>query len=223
MAVATIKRIPVWSGRLRLSHWLMTFAVVILLATGWLLGKLPELYDALLDYHFQAGYVLIAAVLLRVYLLFFGRATDTLGDLVPHRQQLGAMRDMLRFYLSFGRSRLPAWYAHNPFWLPLYLVLLVLLGVQILTGVFADAPYLLAHRTPGDWHRLGAIAIGSIAGLHVAAVFLHDLKGTGSDTSAMISGQRIFIVTPLQQQIDPGVQQVSLEQIGKPARKPRKP
>jgi len=222
MAVTSIRRVPVWSGRLRLSHWLIAVAVVILLATGWLLGKLPEHDAALLDYHHLAGYVLIAGLLLRVWLLFFGRTTETLADLVPRRQQLGAMRDMLRFYLSFGRARLPAWYAHNPFWQPLYLILLVLLAVQIVTGVFADAPYLLAHRTPGEWHRAGAIVIGSITGLHIAAVFLHDLKGTGSDASAMISGQRIFVVTPLQQ-IDPGVQQVSLQDIGKPTRQSRKP
>jgi Ni/Fe-hydrogenase 1 B-type cytochrome subunit len=220
MAVTTIKRVKVWSGLLRLSHWLMAFAVPVLLATGWLLGSLPQAYDALLDYHYLAGYVLIAGVALRVWLLFFGRATDTLADLLPRRQQAGAVLDMLRFYLSFGRWRLPAWYAHNPLWQPLYLLLLTLLVAQILTGVFADAPYLLASRTVGEWHASGAIIIAGIAGLHVLAVFMHDLKGTGSDTSAMINGHRIFVINPLQQPVEPGVQRISPEQIDRPGSKP---
>jgi Ni/Fe-hydrogenase 1 B-type cytochrome subunit len=219
MAAITIKRVKVWSGLLRVSHWLMAFAVLILLGTGWLLGSVPQAYEALLDYHYLAGYALIAGLLLRAWLLFFGRATDRLADLVPRRRQFSAMLDMLRFYLSFGRWPLPAWYAHNPLWQPVYLLLLMLLAVQVLTGVFAYAPYLLAGRAPVEWHASGAVILGAITALHLLAVFLHDLKGTGSDNSAMINGHRIFIVNPLQQPVDPGVQQVSLDQIGKPGRK----
>lgn len=223
MAIITIKRVNVWSGLLRLSHWLMAFAVLIQLGTGWLLGSVPQAYDALLDYHYLAGYLLIAGLALRIYLLFFGRGTDTLADLIPRRQQFAAMLDMLRFYLSFGRWPLPAWYAHNPLWQPVYLALLALLALQIATGVFAHAPLLVADWTLGEWHRLGAVIIGGIVGLHILAVFLHDLKGTGSDTSAMINGHRIFIINPLQQPADPGTQSVSLDRIVKPARKSGKP
>jgi Ni/Fe-hydrogenase 1 B-type cytochrome subunit len=220
VAATTVKRVQVWSGLLRLSHWLMALAVTILLGTGWLLGPVPQFHDALLDYHYLAGYALIAGLLVRFYLLFFGRNADTLGELIPRRQQFPAMLDMLRFYLSFGRWRLPAWYAHNPLWQPIYLGLLALLLLQILSGVFADAPYLFAQKTLREWHGPGALVIAGISGLHVVAVFLHDLRGTGSDTSAMISGYRIFVIRPVQEQIDTGVQNVPLERIGRPGRKP---
>jgi len=220
MAVITIKRVKVWSGLLRVSHWLMAFGVLILLGTGWLLGSIPQAYAALLDYHYLAGYALIAGLLLRAWLLFFGGATDRLADLVPRRQQFVPMLDMLRFYLSFGRWPLPAWYAHNPLWQPVYLLLLVLLAAQVLTGVFAHAPYLFAGRAPFEWHASGAFLIAGIVAAHLFAVFLHDLKGTGSDTSAMINGHRIFVINPLQQPIDPGVQRVSPDQIGRPGREP---
>jgi len=35
----------------------------------------------------------------------------------------------------------------------------------------------------------------------------------------MINGHRIFVINPLQQPVDTGVQHVSLDRIGKPARK----
>ena len=219
MAAITIKRVKVWSGLLRVSHWLMAFSVLVLLATGWLLDGIHGDFEALLDYHYLAGYALIAGLLLRAWLLFFGRATDRLADLVPRRQQFPAMLDMLRFYLSFGRWPLPAWYAHNPLWQPVYLFLFLLLAVQVLSGVFAYAPYLPAGRAPVEWHASGAAIIGAVTALHLLAVFLHDLKGTGSDNSAMINGHRIFVINPLQQPVDTGVQHVSLDRIGKPARK----
>lgn len=214
-AVSTIKRVRVWSGPLRLAHWLMAFAVLVLLGTGWLLDAVPSAYQALLDYHYLAGYALIAGVLIRLYLLFFGHATETVGALVPRRQQAGAVLDMLRFYVSLGRWRLPAWYAHNPLWQPLYLILLVLLVLQILTGVFADAPYLVAGRSLPGWHALGSVVIATFCGLHIAAAFVHDLKGTGSDVSAIINGHRIFIINPLQAPARPGVQSVSVDSIRK--------
>lgn len=217
-AVSTIKRVLVWSGRLRLAHWLTALSTLVLLGTGWLLGVVPRAYGVLLDYHYLAGYVLIAGVLLRLYLLFFGQATETVGALIPRRQQLGAMLDMLRFYISFGRWRLPAWYAHNPLWQPLYLLLLIVLVAQILTGVFADVSFIVAGRGLPGWHALGSDVIAVACGLHIAAVFSHDLKGSGSDISAMVNGHRIFVINPLQAPPQDGVQSVSVDRIGRPPR-----
>jgi Ni/Fe-hydrogenase 1 B-type cytochrome subunit len=218
-----VQRVLIWSGMLRLSHWLMALSVLVLLATGGLLGSIAEFHDALLDYHYLAGYALIAALLCRAYLLFFGHGAASMTDLIPRRDQLGAMTDMLRFYLSFARWPLPSWYAHNPLWRPIYLLLLVLLVLQALSGLFADAPYLIAGESVSGYHNLGATLIGFISGLHVLAVFLHDLKGTGSDVSAMINGHRIFVIKLIPRQIEAGVQRVSLDQIGKAGRRHKQP
>ncbi len=218
----TVQRVPVWSGLLRLSHWLMAFSTLLLLATGWLLESVVEFQDASRDFHYLAAYALIGGLLLRLHLLFFDRGPGSWTALIPRREQVGAMLDMLRFYLSFGRWQLPGWYAHNPLWQPVYLVLLLLLALQALSGVVTDAPYLIAGRSLADWHGAGAVVIGYLVALHVLAVFLHDLKGTGSDVSAMVNGHRIFVIKPVQQQIELGATGISLEEIGKTSKRREK-
>ncbi len=215
MDSTTVKRVSVWSGALRLSHWLMAGSVLVLLATGGLLGSGSDRNVQWLDYHILSGYVLGIGLLLRVYLLFFGRGADTLADLIPRREQRAAAINMLRFYLSLGRQPLPNWYAHNPFWQPVYLFLLVLLLMQVLSGWFTDAPYLIAGMKITAWHELGATGIALFCGMHIVAVFLHDLKGTGSDVSAMISGHRIFVIRPVRQEIKTDSQILPLDKISK--------
>lgn len=209
----TVKRVLVWSGPLRLSHWLMAVSVLLLLATGWLLEQLLPYHDALLDYHYLAGYALVAGLLMRAYLLFFARGSASIVGLIAQRARIQAMAAMLRFYLSLGRSPLPDWYAHNPLWQPVYLFLLVALIFQSLSGWFHETPYWIADTPIGAWHGLGARVIGIVCGLHVIAVFFHDLKGTGSDTSAMINGHRIFVIKPVPQHAEPGTLSVSPTQI----------
>lgn len=99
---------------------------------------------------------------------------------------------MLRFYVSFGRTPLPRWYAHSPFWAPLYLLLFFVLLIQIISGfLIGSGQYTLLV----DLHRLHDLNAGIIAVFtvtHVISVFLHDLKAGSSDISAMIHGYRIF-------------------------------
>lgn len=191
MTLETVQRVAVWSARLRLSHWLSAPAVLVLLASGWLLPRLPSRHEWLHDVHDLAGYTLVAALLLRAYLLVFGRAAEQWRDLLPRGPQLKAVGRMLRFYLSLGRAPLPAWYAHNPLWGPIYVVLWVLLALQLGSG-FALEHGGFAALLPPAWHSLLPGPIAMLVAAHVLAVFVHDLKGGGADVSAMINGYRLF-------------------------------
>ncbi len=191
MVNESIQRVAIWSGRLRFAHWLMASASIVLLLSGWLSPRAPALAVPLRDAHVIAGYGLVLALLLRGYLLLFGRAAEHLRDLLPRGLQLRAAGQTLRFYLSLGRAPLPAWYAHNPFWSPLYLVLLAMLSWQALTGLALEHVFDAGLRS-WRWHTALAEPIAIVIALHVAAVFVHDLKGSGGDTSAMISGYRCF-------------------------------
>jgi Ni/Fe-hydrogenase 1 B-type cytochrome subunit len=172
----------------------MTLSVGALLMTGGLFEHAPMLYAELRDMHFSAGYVLGLSLSLRIYLLFFGQGSAHWRALVPVRRQLGVVGAMLQFYLTLGRAPLPEWHAHNPLWAPLYLALVGVLIVQVVTGLAHDAPYLIIGTPIAPLHHGLTTAIGVFVFAHILGVFSHDLKGTGSDVSAIINGHRIFII-----------------------------
>jgi Ni/Fe-hydrogenase 1 B-type cytochrome subunit len=223
--VTEVRRVLVWPGAVRLTHWAMAASLLVLIPTGWLLttGLVAgdELYELLRHrLHEPAGHVLALALGVRlVYLAIGGQSVSGWRALVPTGAQLSALREALRFYSALGRGQLPAYYAHNPFWAPLYLVFFVLASVAVATGLALEFPFvrsvlhgdepavLALHARLMEW-------IGVWCVFHVAAAILHDWRGQGSDTSALISGYRIF---PVSRQSAPGsgTATVRLKDIGR--------
>ncbi len=209
-----IQRIPVWSRALRIAHWVMAVAVVVLIVTGWRMESDPLPASTLLDDHFLAAAFLIPAFLLRLYLLFFGTGTDHISDCEPDMTRLRGAAAVLKFYFSLGRSPLPNWYAHNPLWGPLYLLLFLFLLIQILSGALQQSHPYIGMVNLHDIHIIGAYLITGFTVVHILAVFLHDLGGSGSDISAMINGHRIFILKkPVTTQQSGDIQSVSLDEL----------
>jgi Ni/Fe-hydrogenase 1 B-type cytochrome subunit len=207
-----IRRIPVWSRALRIAHWVMAVAVVVLIATGWRMESEPLPASTLLDDHFLAAAFLIPAILLRIYLLFFGTGTDHISDCEPDGNRLRSAAAVLKYYFSLGRSPLPNWYAHNSLWGPVYLLLFLFLLMQIISGAFQQSHPYLGMVNLHDIHIIGAYVITGFTVVHVVAVFLHDLGGSGSDISAMINGHRIFVLKkPVTTQQSGDTQSVSLD------------
>lgn len=218
-----IKRLPIWGRWLRLSHWSMAVAVFILLFSGWLHMRSPELGDWIMDAHYYAGTLLIVAFIVRMYLLFFGRGSDLLGSCSLDRHKFKQALAVLRSYLTLGKIPMPKWYAHNPLWGPLYLILFLIIAMQIVSGLLLmNHITLLGDMSIRSLHVLGFQFVLGFSLLHILAVFVHDLKGTGSDVSAMISGQRIFVVEPKTSQ--PASSSVSLDELTKqlPGNKPNR-
>lgn len=207
MNAIPMQRTRVWSGALRLTHWALALCVLALLISGWALSiGLMEKLQPWRDLHVTAGTVLGIVLLFRIVLLIAGRSpTERWRDCLPlNRQQWLGVRDMLLFYLSLGRTPLPAWYGHNPLWGPLYLLLFALLGLSVATGLLmashvpesllqlAAIPWWLGWTLP-EWHAGLAWVISGFAGAHVLSVFLHDARGTTSEISAMVNGHKIFL------------------------------
>jgi Ni/Fe-hydrogenase 1 B-type cytochrome subunit len=194
MESETIRYVKIWSGSLRLAHWLVACGVLFELASAWALahdGIDPVFWH---DWHIMVGQLTALALLLRVILLFIPGSSHWRA-LLPGRTDRLAMLQMLKFYISLARTPLPAWYAHNPLWKPLYLLLVIVLAGAVLTGLNEDAPWRVLGYAVDELHgRLAGILLLFTA-LHVIAVFLHDWKGTGALVSAMISGYRYFHVT----------------------------
>lgn len=198
-----LQRRLVWSKPLRICHWSLALATLTLLLTGWLVRWAPERAEQVRDYHFIAAALLIAALLARVWLLFAGKGTARIDQLLPDRHRLGQAWQVLRSYLTLGKIPLPKWYAHNPLWAPLYLLLFLVLTLQAGTGLaLLNDITLLGGVSLRGLHGWGFGFLLVFTLLHLVASFFHDAKGGGDDVSAMINGQRLFTIEPLE--VEPG-------------------
>ncbi len=193
MQAKTVSQVLVWSRWLRLAHWSLAISSLGLIATGWLMSKDLVAATTASEMHYLLAGILLPALLLRLYLLFFGKGTDHLTDCEPNSHRLNQAWQVIRFYLTLGKAPLPKWYSHNPLWGPLYIALFFILVLVTASGL------LLLN----DWHLLGPISMLNLHQLcyqfilvftllHVPATFSHDLSGKSGDISAMINGFRVF-------------------------------
>lgn len=219
--MADIRRIRIWSGWLRLSHLLVGGSVLVLMVTGWLRSHTPSVEAEAVDVHYYAASILIAGLVLRIWLMFAGRPVERIGQLVPEDDEWPAVGQMLRFYVSFGKTPLPRWYAHNPLWKPLYLLLYVCLLVLALSGALqSNGPLLFGVYLP-DIHAVFAAAVWILVIAHMVTAVLHDLKGESDDVSGIINGHRLFVVD--KPTLEPsGIEEtvVRLDQIVRPPKQP---
>jgi len=117
----------VWEAPVRLWHWVMMFAMFVLIATGFLIGVPPpavggEAYDTFwFGYirfaHFAAGYIFAVFLVLRVYWAIVGNKYAREIFLVPFSLLTGkfwkGLIDDVLFYLYIKKE--PGSYeGHNP-------------------------------------------------------------------------------------------------------------
>lgn len=192
--MARIEKVLIWGGWLRLSHLIVGLSTLALLITGWLIEAAPSLEADAVELHYVAAGVLLFGLALRILLMFRGSLVERLGQLMPEDVEWRAVRDTLMFYLSFGRAPLPRWYAHNPFWKPLYLLMYVCLLMLAATGWLREEyPVLWGWYVP-NVHATFATAVAWLMLLHVIAVVLHDYRGDSADISGIINGHRHFVI-----------------------------
>lgn len=194
MQQETIRHVLVWSGWVRLTHWLIAGGVLFQFASAWAIGLGAADYDFWRDWHMISGQLLLVAVVGRLILLFMLPDSGSWRALLPDRAQLEGLMQMVRFYLSFARFPLPNWYAHNPFWRQLYPLLWLVLIICGVTGLVYNAPYTALGVSMFKLHGWLASVILVFTVAHLLTVFLHDLKGKGASISGIISGYRYFHV-----------------------------
>jgi len=215
-----IHRQLVWSKTLRLCHWNLVLSILALIFSGWLIAWVPEKSGRVDDIHYVAAAVLIAALTVRLWLLFLGQGNDLLKSLLPHRHQLRQGWEVLRAYLSLGKVPLPKWYAHNPLWAPFYLLLFAVLLLQLGSGLLLlNQITLLGDLSLRQAHILGFQIITLFTVLHILTSFFHDAKSTGSDISAMVNGHRIFLIDSTQAAQPDKAPQIPLDSLSKSIKK----
>ena len=194
MQQENIRYVLIWSGWLRLSHWLIAVGCLFEITSAWALRHENVDYTFWRDLHLIVGQIILMALALRLILLF-SPGSSNWRAFIPERAQLQAILQMIKFYLSFARFPLPNWYAHNPLWQPLYLLMFLVLAGCSVTGLLYDPSQIVLEYPMQKLHRDLANLIIIFSIFHIVTVFLHDLKGKGAFISAMVNGHRYFHFT----------------------------
>jgi len=153
---AAFERVYVWERPVRLYHWVTVAGMVVLIATGLLIGAplaLMSSGDASSQYwfgtvrmlHFSAGFIVTFALVLRVYWMFAGNEHATWDNFYPLTPRLlvkqvssvwkvveaDILQIRVRPYDFVGHNALAAWSYGGIFLLTLF---------QVVTGFGLYAP-----------------------------------------------------------------------------------
>ncbi|MCC7048683.1 MAG: cytochrome b/b6 domain-containing protein [Alphaproteobacteria bacterium] len=178
--------VRVWDLPTRLFHWVLVGLIVFSFVTGKM-GRI--------EWHMYSGKVILALVLFRVLWGFAGNeharfAGFLRGPVETIGYALGTLRGTARRYL--GHNPLGGWSA---------LAMILLIGFQATTGMFAtddiytDGPlkYLVSDDTSKrltTLHRYGVNVLLVLVGLHVAAVLFYLFVKKDNLARAMVTGRK---------------------------------
>lgn len=153
---ATFDRVYVWERPVRLYHWATVLSMIVLAATGLMIGRPPafltsgdasasQWFGTVRFLHFTAGYVFLFALLIRIYWMFMGNQYARWQNFYPltptwfARQLRGIIRvlkvDILQIQKQPDQVR-----GHNAMAALTYGVVFLASIFQIATGFALYAP-----------------------------------------------------------------------------------
>ena len=212
---AVYRRVYVWELPVRVFHWLNALAIVILAATGYLIGNPQTIFTANEAYqqywfgwvrfaHFAAAYVFFFNFVVRVYWSFVGNKYAHWSSYVPYKTaQAKEFWHVLTTDIIPINVRGKISVGHNYMASFTYFGLFLIFLLQTITGFALYAsmsdfflPQLFTWAIPlfgGDawvrqWHHILMWAFIIFTIIHVYLVFYHDwIEGRGT-TSSIIGG-----------------------------------
>jgi Ni/Fe-hydrogenase 1 B-type cytochrome subunit len=130
----------VWQIPVRVTHWLIAFAIVVLSVTGLYIGHPfvtvtgPELMGWMKYVHAIAAYVFAGSVLVRVIWMFTGNKYAHWDKFLSiNRTRMKGFVPTVFFYM-FLRDKPPSYEGHNPVAASAYTLVFGLYFLAILTG-----------------------------------------------------------------------------------------
>jgi len=141
----------VWQIPVRLTHWLIAGAIVVLSVTGLYIGHpfMTVAGEARAEFvmgwmrtiHLYTAFVFIAAVVVRIIWMFTGNKYARWDKFLPiHPSRFRGLWPTIKFYL-FALRKPPGFVGHNPVAGLTYVLVFGLYFVAILTGLTMHAPY----------------------------------------------------------------------------------
>ena len=173
-------RLYVWEWTVRITHWVIFLSIVVLTVTGYYLyvpfltsKASHQFVTATMRFiHEVAGFVFIAALIVRIYWFFAGNVWARWPQFLPlGRRRWYDFKAQLAYYVFLRRDP-PFSVGHNPLAGVTYLVVFFIMFVEILTGL-ALFQHVQPNKTLGyfiDWlPRL--ISIRYLRGIHFFIMF----------------------------------------------------
>jgi len=218
MTGQTLQRVYVWEFPVRLFHTITVLSIVVLTATGLIIGWAwspvhpSEAWEGywfgwIRFLHFAAGYILLFNIIFRVYWAFVGNPYSRWREYLPLRvDQLRKVWGAMRVYLWLDPWPHDAPMGHNPLQGVAYLGVVVLMAFQIVTGFGLYAAMsnswiagLFGWVSPlfgGDmllrqWHHIATWAFVVFLILHVYLVALNNSKERSGLFMSIVTGFKL--------------------------------
>jgi cytochrome b len=166
--MSPVKPVRVWDGATRLFHWLL----LALVGFSWASAEFDKM-----DWHRISGSILLGLILFRLIWGFIGGSTARFGTFLRSPMRV------LAYLRSDGQG--PRAPGHNPVGGYSVLAMLLLLMVQIGTGLFAvdidglesgPLSYLVSFdqgRTAAGIHEISFTLLQIVVALHIVAVLFY--------------------------------------------------
>jgi cytochrome b len=183
-----MRRIKVWDLPVRLFHW----AVVVLIFFAWGTQEWNQM-----EWHVRIGYTILTLLLFRIVWGFVGSETARFARFL--RSPMTALRHLAHIHCREADREL----GHNAAGGWMVLVMLVLIGVQAGTGLFAnddantEGPLMhLVDKDRSDWlshiHSLNFKLIEGVIVLHVLAVAAYASLKRQNLVRPMVTGTKLM-------------------------------
>ena len=168
-----------WHLPIRAMHWIAAIALVLLIVTGFTIGRpyyLPrgnvqgEFFIGWVRLvHFIAAGALVATAIVRGYWLLVGNRYERWRALFPvHRRDWANMWRQIKFYLLIHPERAPKYLGHNPLQQFFYTLTYVVAVVMVITG-FA----MYGQANPGGFIRSATLWVPQLLGSMQTVRLLH--------------------------------------------------
>ena len=190
----------VWDLPLRLFHWL----IALCFAGLWLTAELGVNW---MEWHFRLGYLTGFLLIYRLIWGFVGSRHARFASFLP---SFRGFKAYLRAF--FSKTHPIVSVGHNPVGALMVFALLLVLSLQVITGLFTtddifSAGPLNAHVSEdvasfmGAWHHRLSTLIKVFVGLHIFAVVFYLVFKKQNLTRAMISGKKPAADVPKTEEI----------------------
>lgn len=183
----------IWDIPTRLFHWML----VIGFGLQWLTG---EVLDDAIDWHFYIGYTMLGLILFRITWGFFGTRYS------KFKQFLSSPRLTIKYAKTLHKQASPVHASHNPMGGWVVVLMLLLIGLQAISGlfvsdeIFSEGPYY--GVAPSSVREIMAfihfnlfdVLIGIVA-LHIVAVLVYQFYKKQQLIGAMFHGKKAIDAT----------------------------
>ena len=215
----TLRRVFVWELPVRIFHWLNAAAIVVLCATGYLIGNPPALmssaeasyrflFGTIRFLHFAAAYIFVFNFLFRIYWGFVGNKYAQWRNFIPtSRRYFDDIRKVVQIDIFLKRRTEHLSVGHNALAGFMYFIVFIVSGIMAVTGfgllsdmsgwwfpkLFAWVPaFMGGDFAVRDWHHALMWFFVLFTIVHVYLVFYHDYVEGRGEISSMGGGWKFI-------------------------------